>query len=276
MMDFGISELEDTLDALDKNNIEYLGAGMKGAEAPHRLRYIARGTSASLINVAEQEFGVVAAGRAGVIKEDIASLYYWIKEEKTVSDFVIVIVHGGSEYFPLPSPERLKRARLYADFGADSVIYHHTHAISAYETYKGKPIFYGLGNFLFYWPGKGADWNTGMAVSLRLDVEHKRIIGEPFVHKYSPDDGVRMLSKQEADREFSCLDNLNMALADFRSSRQALGGILPQATPRLLEVEQLDLGVSRGFGPAWRLAYSYFLQQIAARWAKRIEVRCAP
>ncbi|MER9900207.1 CapA family protein [Mesorhizobium sp. M0130] len=214
MMDFGTSGLEDTLNALDENNIEHLGAGMKGAEAPHRLRYIAQGTSASFINVAEQEFGVVEAGRVGVIKEDIASMYYWIIEEKTVSDFVIVIIHGGAEYFPLPSPERIQRARLYADFGADAVIYHHTHVISAYESYKSKPIFYGLGNFLFYWPNKGADWNTGMAASLVLDVEHKRISGEPLVHRYSPDDGVRILSKQEAQREFSCLDNLNVALAD--------------------------------------------------------------
>ena len=214
MMDFGVSGLEDTLDALDENNIRHLGAGTKRVEAPHRLRCAAQGTSVSFINVAEQEFGVVAAGRAGVVREDIASLYYWIREEKAVSDFVIAIVHGGNEYFPLPSPQRLQRARLYADFGADAVIYHHTHVISAYENYKSKPIFYGIGNFLFHWPGKGADWNTGMAASLLLDIESKRITAEPRVHRYSPDDGVSILSGRESQREISDLENLNTALSD--------------------------------------------------------------
>lgn len=39
--------------------------------------------------------------------------------------------------------------RFFIDAGADAVVNHHQHCYSGYEVYNNKPIFYGLGNFLF-------------------------------------------------------------------------------------------------------------------------------
>ena len=53
--------------------------------------------------------------------------------------------------------------------GADAVVSHHTHAFSGYEKYRSKPVFYGLGNFIYDWPGKiNGDWNRGYVVRLTL------------------------------------------------------------------------------------------------------------
>ena len=44
---------------------------------------------------------------------------------------------------------------------------HHTHVFSGFELYKSKPIFYGLGNFVYDWPGKrNTAWNKGYTVRL--------------------------------------------------------------------------------------------------------------
>jgi poly-gamma-glutamate capsule biosynthesis protein CapA/YwtB (metallophosphatase superfamily) len=67
-----------------------------------------------------------------------------IKEAKATHDKVIVIVHGGHEYYNLPSPRMQKQYRFYADQGADFVVGHHTHCISGYEVYNGVPIYYSL------------------------------------------------------------------------------------------------------------------------------------
>ncbi|HXG23747.1 MAG TPA: CapA family protein, partial [Chthonomonadales bacterium] len=40
-------------------------------------------------------------------------------------------------------------ARAAIDAGADMVIGHHPHVVQDTEIYKGKPIFYSLGNFVF-------------------------------------------------------------------------------------------------------------------------------
>jgi poly-gamma-glutamate synthesis protein (capsule biosynthesis protein) len=69
----------------------------------------------------------------------------------------------------LPSPRTKKLYRYIIDLGADVVISHHTHAFSGYEIYKFKPIFYGLGNFIYDWPGKiNERWNKGYVVRLRV------------------------------------------------------------------------------------------------------------
>ena len=33
--------------------------------------------------------------------------------------------------------------------GADALICHHTHTLQTIETFKGKPIYYSIGNFIF-------------------------------------------------------------------------------------------------------------------------------
>jgi poly-gamma-glutamate synthesis protein (capsule biosynthesis protein) len=65
------------------------------------------------------------------------------------ADVVIVNMHAGIEYKRTPSQSQIDFAHAAIDAGADLVIGHHPHWIQTIEQYKGKYIFYSLGNFVF-------------------------------------------------------------------------------------------------------------------------------
>ena len=72
-----------------------------------------------------------------------------IIEAKKNVDYLFVLPHDGIEYIDVPLQETMARYRDFIDYGADGVIGTHPHCPQGWETYKGKPIFYSLGNFLF-------------------------------------------------------------------------------------------------------------------------------
>ena len=72
-----------------------------------------------------------------------------IIEAKKQVDYLFVLPHDGIEYIDVPLPETIARYRDFIDYGADGVIAAHPHCPQGWEEYKGKPIFYSLGNFLF-------------------------------------------------------------------------------------------------------------------------------
>ena len=72
-----------------------------------------------------------------------------IMEAKKFVDYLFVLPHDGIEYIDVPTPETIARYRDFIDYGADGVIAAHPPCPQGWEEYKGKPIFYSLGNFLF-------------------------------------------------------------------------------------------------------------------------------
>ncbi|HEX4770579.1 MAG TPA: CapA family protein [Bryobacteraceae bacterium] len=77
-----------------------------------------------------------------IAARDIGSL-------KTRCDVVIVSMHNGTEYARVPNPKQIEFAHAAIDAGAALVIGHHPHVIQTHERYRGKDIFYSLGNFIF-------------------------------------------------------------------------------------------------------------------------------
>lgn len=76
---------------------------------------------------------------------EIEQEYNRIKE----SDFKVVYLHWGVEYVNYPSVEQTLLAHWLIDLGYDLVIGMHPHVLQGFEVYKGKHIFYSLGNFIF-------------------------------------------------------------------------------------------------------------------------------
>ena len=72
-----------------------------------------------------------------------------IIEAKKSVNYLFVLPHDGIEYIDIPMPEAIARYRDFIEYGADGVIGTHPHCPQGWESYKGKPIFYSLGNFLF-------------------------------------------------------------------------------------------------------------------------------
>lgn len=72
-----------------------------------------------------------------------------IIEAKKHVNYLFILPHDGIEYIDIPMPETIARYRDFIDYGADGVIGTHPHCPQGWEEYKGKPIFYSLGNFFF-------------------------------------------------------------------------------------------------------------------------------
>ena len=74
-----------------------------------------------------------------------------IRTAKQLSDFVIVTIHAHEpgNWSEVPADFLPKLAHEAIDAGADEFIGHGPHQLRGIEIYRGKPIFYSLGNFIF-------------------------------------------------------------------------------------------------------------------------------
>jgi poly-gamma-glutamate capsule biosynthesis protein CapA/YwtB (metallophosphatase superfamily) len=63
--------------------------------------------------------------------------------------FVFVCLHWGVELKSTPTVEQIEQAHLIINAGADAIIGNHPHVVQTIEVFKGKYIFYSIGNFIF-------------------------------------------------------------------------------------------------------------------------------
>lgn len=166
--DYGDEGVKSTLEACDMYGIDTVGGGNNLTEASRILYKQISGQTLAIVNCCEHEFSIATETTGGSNPLNPIQQYYAIQEARSKSDYVLVIVHGGHEHWQLPSPRMVETYRFFVDAGADAVVNHHQHCYSGYEVYKGKPIFYGLGNFCFdINPLKSNDnWNYGYFVQL--------------------------------------------------------------------------------------------------------------
>jgi poly-gamma-glutamate synthesis protein (capsule biosynthesis protein) len=84
---------------------------------------------------------------------DEAKVLDAVKAARAQCDFLVVSIHWGIEYAPVPRPEDVDMAHKMLEAGASVIVGHHPHVLQAVETYKTQDgrntvIFYSLGNFL--------------------------------------------------------------------------------------------------------------------------------
>ncbi len=80
---------------------------------------------------------------------DQLDLLTQVRQAKSRVDFLVVSFHWGAEYQRYPAPETINFARQVVDAGADLIVGNHPHWYQPIEIYKGKPILYAHGNFIF-------------------------------------------------------------------------------------------------------------------------------
>ncbi len=84
--------------------------------------------------------------------QDLKELTAAVRSARAQADWVLVSthVHEGAPGDRERPPQFLETfARAAIDAGADMVVGHGPHVLRGIELYKGKPIFYSLGNFVF-------------------------------------------------------------------------------------------------------------------------------
>jgi poly-gamma-glutamate synthesis protein (capsule biosynthesis protein) len=97
-----------------------------------------------------------------------------VKKLKPLSDIVIVYCHWGIEYQKKPTNAQKELAYKFIDAGADFVVGSHPHVIQTTEEYKGKKIYYSLGNFIFD-QHFSEDVRRGLGVILEIKKNSKEL-----------------------------------------------------------------------------------------------------
>ena len=89
--------------------------------------------------------------RESVSQEPLDSLINRVKTIKNADSTAVIVVmlHWGAEHTLIPLPQQRLEAHALIDAGVDLLVGHHTHTLQSIETYKGKSIYYSIGNFIF-------------------------------------------------------------------------------------------------------------------------------
>jgi poly-gamma-glutamate synthesis protein (capsule biosynthesis protein) len=82
------------------------------------------------------------------INMDKVEMIETLKQENNI-DYLIIYESWGIEYTNKANSHQVELAHAFIDNGADLVVASHPHWVQNIEFYKGKPIFYALGNFIF-------------------------------------------------------------------------------------------------------------------------------
>ncbi len=155
IMDQDEKGADDTISALNLADLKFTGAGRTEKEALSGITVEGKGIRAGILactGVMNRPFpakGKVIINRFYDRKKMLAA----IDSMKQRSDFVILIVHTGTEYMPLPLPGDSSLMKEYMDAGADLIIGHHPHIVQPAEEYTASDgrhcaVFYSLGNFI--------------------------------------------------------------------------------------------------------------------------------
>jgi hypothetical protein len=165
--DAGPTGLLQTLTNLDKYGIRHSGAGKNLAAARTPAIMTVDGVKVAILSY-DTIAKYYAAGpnkpgsaqlSAPVVKADVAAA------RKAGAQLVIVYPHWGTEYSPRPFSAEQALAHAVIDAGADMIIGNHAHWVGAMEIYKGHPIWYALGNFVF-----DQTWSEPTSEGLLLDL----------------------------------------------------------------------------------------------------------
>lgn len=194
VIDSGNTGVESTINALEQNGVKHIGAGKTDAEAKRCFFIELDGKKIGLYNVANYEFNKITASEYGANTYDPLVTFDEIDEVAKHCDYLIVVYHGGLEYYRYPTPELQRICRKMVEKGAKLVTCQHSHCIGTYEEYNGATIVYGQGNFLFDDSEKEEEKT---AIILEVDAGEEKIKFVPVMK-----DGymVRMASDEEKDR----------------------------------------------------------------------------
>jgi poly-gamma-glutamate capsule biosynthesis protein CapA/YwtB (metallophosphatase superfamily)/outer membrane protein assembly factor BamB len=155
ILDYGRVGLLDTMFYLDGEGIAYVGVGGEGGEGQSAVILEVKGLRIAFLaynHVGLPEETLTGDGVGGPAWLEPESAYADIVKAGEDADFVVVSVHWGEEYSPVPDEWQREVARGMLDAGAGLVIGHHPHVVGAVAFEERGFVAYSLGNFVFDQP----------------------------------------------------------------------------------------------------------------------------
>lgn len=174
--DYGAAALTDTVSRLTKAGIKTIGAGTDEQQANEPAFFEIKGMKIAFLGYTTLLPATLEAqgSHPGTSHPTIAAITQSIKNLRPRADVVIVSLHWGQEYAPIPTPDQENFARALVDAGADLVVGHHSHVAQKVERYKNSWIAYSLGNFIFD-QSFSKETTEGLLLTAVLDSRTKKI-----------------------------------------------------------------------------------------------------
>jgi poly-gamma-glutamate synthesis protein (capsule biosynthesis protein) len=170
--DYGPRAFADMLERLEHAGIGYFGGGRTLAAAHAPLILERKGLRIALLGYNEffPRWFEADFDKPGIAWSEDEQVMLDIEQARRIhhADIVIPVMHWGWEHEPLASDRQRQLARRMIDAGADAVVGGHPHVVQDIEIYRGRPVIYSLGNFVF----DGFDTpatTTGWLLELQVD-----------------------------------------------------------------------------------------------------------
>jgi poly-gamma-glutamate synthesis protein (capsule biosynthesis protein) len=181
-LDMGTEAFLETIDVLKEQELDVIGVGRNIEEARKpaivevkgtRIAFLAYNTILPQSFWAEKDRPGCAPLRAHTLYEqiehdqpgtpcrihtfahrgDLSAMVEDVRRAKEQADLVFVSMHWGIHFIPAVLADYQKEMAYAAiDAGADLIIGHHAHILKGAEVYKGKVIFYSIGNYAIELP----------------------------------------------------------------------------------------------------------------------------
>lgn len=193
-MDYQEPGLVETLDTLKQAGIAHVGAGRNVKEARRPEIIDVKGQRVAYFGYYGADFESASETRAGTNYADEQRIAEDIKAVRSQVDWVIVNYHWGEELATHPADWQINLAHFSIDQGADVVVGHHPHVLQGAEIYKGRPIAYSMGNFIFGGNPR-SDYDTAVLKVALKDKQMKVEFVPVEVRGYQP----RVASERSAE-----------------------------------------------------------------------------
>jgi len=186
-LDYGLEAFDDTISLCEENGIAVVGAGANLEEATEPVITTVKHTKIAFVNfcsilrdgfAATPTRGGISPLRVATFYQPLENIYEQpatpaktvtvvdrldmrrvtaaIESARAAADVVVAAFHWGVHFTHDLADYQPQVAYEAIDAGADLVIGTHPHCLQAVDVYKGKFIFYSLGNFAFEQPEASA------------------------------------------------------------------------------------------------------------------------
>lgn len=156
--DYGRDALFDTVANVRKTGVQTVGAGANRMEAHQLVIVQSKGLRIGFLAYLGLIPALVAESdtQPSLSMASVEAITREVQAARSQVDVLLVSLHAGQEGAAGPTPRQKRFAQTAIDAGADMVIGHHPHVRQPLVMYKGKPICYSLGNFVFSTAGRGS------------------------------------------------------------------------------------------------------------------------
>ncbi len=153
-LDYGREALLDSIVNLAAADILPVGAGADYDEAYTPAIVEVKGWTIAVLGfggVLNTRSWLATDDRPGIASgDDTEDMVAAVERAAAIADLVVVTVHWGRELDRTPRADDIERAEAMVAAGADIIFGHHQHRLNPLGWVDGKPVAWGLGNFV--WP----------------------------------------------------------------------------------------------------------------------------